>query len=88
MSSAIDHFVSELRAHECLAQSADEIQTWINDSRNDWRNRHSINFLKAIEWIAARSDHSIVERLTQMGRLTQFEVPVIVSMALFTGWKG
>jgi hypothetical protein len=88
MSNAIDHFVSECRSHECLAQSADEIQSWVTNARKDWRNRHNINFLKAIEWIAARSDHSIVERLTQMGRLTQFEGPVVVSMALFTGWKG
>jgi len=87
MASAIDHFISELRSHECLAQSADEFQSWVNTARNDWRNRHAINFLKAVEWIATRTDHSIVERLTQIGRLSQFEGPVVVSMALFTGWK-
>jgi hypothetical protein len=87
MSNAIDHFISELRSHECLAPSADELQSWVIDARNDWRNRNTINFLKAVEWIATRTDHSLVDRLTQLGRLSQFEGPVVVSMALFTGWK-
>jgi urocanate hydratase len=85
--SAIDDFLSELRTHECMAPAAAQIDAWIKDARNDWRNKHTQNFLKAVDWKAARTDHSIGERLDQMCRPTQFKGPVVMSISNFTGWK-
>jgi hypothetical protein len=45
------------------------------------------NLLKAIEWIAARTDKPLLERLTQMQRLGEIKPPVVIGMKLFTGWS-
>ena len=45
------------------------------------------NLLKAIEWIAARTDKTIMERLTQMQRLGEIKPPAIVNLRLLTGWQ-
>jgi hypothetical protein len=68
--SAIDDFLSELRTHECMAPAAAQIDAWIKDARNDWRNKHTQNFLKAVDWKAARTDHSIGERLAWISMAT------------------
>jgi hypothetical protein len=45
------------------------------------------NLLKAIEWIASRTDHSIMERLTQMQRLAEIKPPAVIGMKKLTGWN-
>ena len=50
-------------------------------------NKSVRNLLRAIEWIAGRTDKPLLERLTQMHRLGEIKPPVVMSMKLFTGWS-
>jgi hypothetical protein len=49
-------------------------------------NKNARNLLRGCEWIAARTERSIVERLEKMIKLGEFETPVVLGMRAFTGW--
>jgi hypothetical protein len=86
MADILKTFADELRSHECGAE-ADVFESWLKQAGNDIHNRHTKQFLKALEWIVSRTEHSLVERVDQMARLTEFETPVVIGMRAFTGWR-
>jgi hypothetical protein len=50
-------------------------------------NKSVRNLLKALEWIAARTDKPLLERLSKMQLLGEIKPPCVMSMKLFTGWS-
>jgi hypothetical protein len=87
-ASPLEDFLSEMRAEPVLAGDiVDDLEAVLQRTKTEARtNSHAQSFLKAVAWIASHTDRSIVERLTQLQRLTSFEGPVVMSMTAFTGW--
>ena len=50
-------------------------------------NKSVRNLLKAIEWIAARTDKPLLERLTKMQLLAEIKPPAVIGMKKLTGWN-
>ena len=86
MSHILKTFGDELRHNDCLAE-ADAFDAWVKQAESDIHNKHTQQFIKALEWIIVRTDHSLSDRVAQMQRLTEFEGPVVIGMQKFTGWN-
>jgi hypothetical protein len=83
----IEDFIAELRGTRIMDDIADNLEAALRATKTEaLTNRHARELLKAVAWIAAHTERSIVERLAQLQRLTSFDRPVVMSMALFTGW--
>jgi hypothetical protein len=50
-------------------------------------NKNARNLLKALRWIARRTDKPLLERLAKMQQLGELKTPAILNMTLFTGWS-
>jgi hypothetical protein len=45
------------------------------------------NLLRAVEWIAARTDKPLLERLSKMQLLAEIRPPAVIGMKKLTGWN-
>lgn len=82
----LEDFIAEMRAYDRLTEPAEVLEALVKK----WSvqgNRDTRALLRAMEWIASRTDHSLVERLEQMERLAKIKTPVVMSMSAFTGWN-
>jgi hypothetical protein len=86
MSHILKTFGDELRHNNCLDE-AGAFDAWVKLAENDIHNKHTQQFIKALEWIIVRTEHSLLERVEQMQRLTEFEGPAVLGMRAYTGWN-
>jgi hypothetical protein len=82
----LENFIAEMRTHDCLTEPAEVLEALVKKSSVQG-NRDTRALLRAMEWIASRTDRSLVERLEQMERLAKIKTPVVMSMSAFTGWN-
>ena len=50
-------------------------------------NKSVRNLLRAVEWIASRTDMPLLERLSKMQLLAEIRPPAVIGMRKFTGWS-
>jgi hypothetical protein len=85
MTNALQQFSVELWSVD--ADAAKAFEEMIKQVNNEAiLNKNARNLLRGCEWIAARTDRSIIERLEKMIKLGEFETPVVLGMRAFTGW--
>jgi hypothetical protein len=83
-------FLDEMRSHKELADLAICLEGWHQEAkRGALHNKSERQFISVVEWIAARTDHSLIERLAALSRLSErlSEGPIVGSIALLTGLK-
>jgi hypothetical protein len=86
MTDVLKAFADEVRSHD-MAEAANMFEYWLEQARLDIHNKHTRNFLKAMEWIARRTDRTLTERVEKMVQLGEIKGPLVMSMKLFTGWS-
>jgi hypothetical protein len=85
MTDVLKAFSDEVRARD-MAEAANMFEYWLQQARNDVHCRHTRNFIKAVTWVAAQSDRTLLERVEQMIRLGELKTPFVGSLRKFTGW--
>jgi hypothetical protein len=85
MTDALKQFSVELWSIDAeAARMFDSMIKQINDEAI--MNRHARSLLRGCEWIASHTERTLLERVEQMQRLTEFEGPVVLGMRAFTNW--
>jgi hypothetical protein len=85
MTSALSIFAVELWSVD--ADAAKMFEAMIKEVNAEAiLNKNARALLRGCEWIAARTDRSIVERLEKMIKLGEFETPAVIGMRAWTGW--
>ncbi|OAF17855.1 hypothetical protein [Bradyrhizobium neotropicale] len=84
----IENFLTEMREQPCIgSELVDQLEGAHRAMEAEaLSNMHARELLRAINWITAHTERSIVERLDQIQRLTSFKTHVILNMPHFTGW--
>jgi hypothetical protein len=84
--SELKDFAVEIWAID--AQAAKEFEAMIKQVNAEAiLNKNARNLLKALRWIARRTDKTLLERLTKMQQLGELKTAAIVNLPLFTGWQ-
>jgi hypothetical protein len=85
MAPVLKTFAVELWSVD--AEAAKMFEEMIKQVNNEAiLNKNARNLLRGCEWIAARTERSIIERLEKMIKLGEFGTPVVLGMRAFTGW--
>jgi len=86
MTDALKQFSVELWAID--AEAAKMFEAMIKQVNNEAiLNKNARNLLRGCEWIAARTDKPLLERLSKMQLLGEIKPPAVIGMDLLTGWS-
>ena len=86
LPAGIEHLLTDLTGELGLAVAVGVGQAFDAIDLEGDGNVHAIAFLSAADWIAARRDRPVMERLEMIDKLRHLKGHQVIDLKAFTGW--